>query len=146
MRPGAFSQAGFLAAGERLEQVLARDRELLTGLGLEAAALAAPLDRLLSVAEGSRLRWARVGAVLVRISVHRGFQLCPWTSNPPNQCTAGGGVSHASVDWRARNLRRGVSLSGPGLAVHLIRDHGFFGGPNTPFRVDPGGLAQLFAA
>src|SRR5436305_14594290 len=90
MRPGAFSQAGFLAAGERLEQVLARDRELLTGLGLEAAALAAPLDRLLSVAEGSRLRWARVGAVLVRISVHRGFQLCPWTSNPPNQCTAGG--------------------------------------------------------
>src|SRR5690242_4224484 len=112
MRPGGFSQSGFLGEGERLEEVLAADAAVLARLGLDTAALVAPLDDLLASAEASRLRLAREGAVVLRIMVYRGFQLCPWTANPPNQCTAGLGVSHASLDWRARNLRRRVALSG----------------------------------
>jgi hypothetical protein len=143
MAPGRFSQGGFLGEGERLEEVLAADRELVARLEVVAGDLTAPLDRLLAAAEASRFRWAREGAVVLRVVVFRGFQLCPWTPNPPDQCTAGDGVAHASVDWRARNLRRSVALSGPGLAVHLIRDHGFFGGRRMPTRVDPEALARL---
>jgi hypothetical protein len=143
MRPGAYSQSGFLTEGDRLEPVLTADGVFLERLGLKPDTLAEPLNRLLSSAEATRLRFARDGAIVLRITVHRGFQLCPWTSDPPNQCTAGLGVGHASVDWQARNLRRRASLSGPGLAVHLIRDHGFFGGPATRYRVDPIALARL---
>ncbi|MGZ4411765.1 MAG: hypothetical protein ACXVY8_06480 [Gaiellaceae bacterium] len=143
MRPGVYSQAGFLNEGERLEEVLAADAAVLVGLELEPDSLAAPLDRLISAAEANRLRFTRERAILLRIAVHRGFQLCPWTADPPNQCTVGAGVSHASVDWQACNLRRLVALSGPGLAVHLIREHGFFGGSGTRFRVDPSALARL---
>jgi hypothetical protein len=28
-------------------------------------------------------------------------------------------------------------MEGPGLIIHLIREHGFFEGLNSPYRVDP---------
>ena len=143
MAPGAFSSEGFLAPGQRLRDVLEADRRTLETAGLDGARLTAQLDELLTAAKGSRLRRARRGFVSVRIEVFRGFQLCPWTPNPPEQCRAGGGVTHASIRWHLRNLRNGSSLSGPGLAVHLVRDHGFFGGPGTSNRVDPLALARV---
>ena len=73
-----------------------------------------------------------------------GFQICPWAANPHSgQCTAGGGVRHASVDWQLRNLATRERLSGPGLIVHLIRAHGFFEGLESAGRVDPRSLARV---
>jgi hypothetical protein len=60
MRPGGFSQSGFLGEHERLEDVLATDAQTLAELGLTAEELAAPLDRLLDAAEEGRGRSARV--------------------------------------------------------------------------------------
>jgi hypothetical protein len=146
MRPGAFSQAGFLGEDERLEGVLAADARTLEELGLTAEELAAPLDRLLDAAEAAgRRRSARVdGRFEIRIEVFTGFQICPWAPSPHSgQCTAGGGVRHASVEWQLRNLGSGERLGGPGLIVHLIRAHGFFEGFGSPHRVDPRALARI---
>ncbi len=35
------------------------------------------------------------------------------------------------------NRRTGKPLDGPGLIVHLIAEHGFFEGRESPYRVDP---------
>ncbi len=144
MRPGAFSQVGFLGRTERLEEVLDRDRQILVDLGLTPAEIAAPLDALLDAAEASARNRARLGDLSVRIELTTGFQICPWASDPNQaQCNAGGGVRHASLTWQARNHRTRGRLSGPGLIVHLIRDHGFFEGRGSPHRVDPEELARI---
>jgi hypothetical protein len=145
MRPGEFSQTGFLGEHERLEDVLARDARTLEESGLSPNELADALERLLDAAEAARGRSARLdGRFDVRIEVFTGFQICPWAPSPHSgQCTAGGGVRHASVAWQVRNRRTREELSGPGLIVHLIRAHRFFEGFESPHRVDPLALARV---
>lgn len=145
MRPGEFSQGGFLGEHERLENVLAADARTLEEANLSPDELADSLERLLDAAEAARGRSARVdGDFDVSVEVFTGFQICPWAPSPHSgQCTAGGGVSHASVAWRVRNRRTDKDLRGPGLIVHLIRAHRFFEGFESPYRVDPLALARV---
>ena len=73
--------------------------------------------------------------------------MCPWSAAPhQHQCTAGLGVQFASLDWDISNLQAHRRMHGPGLAVHLIRDHHFFEGFDGPNRLDPGALVQLLDA
>jgi hypothetical protein len=145
MRSGAFSRAGFLGPDEKLEDVLEADAHTLGELALSHERLAEALDHLIAAAEASPARRATVdGRYLVAVELRPGFQICPWAPDPHHaQCTAGQGVRHASMDWQIRNLRTRASMRGPGLAVHLIRDHHFFEGRESPFRLDPPALAQL---
>ena len=144
MRPGAFSRTGFLGPTERLREVLETDAAVLRKLNVTCAEIAQKLETLVAAAEASPDGEARVGTLQCRVQVHQGFQICPWASDPRRaQCSAGLGVRHASADWRIVNLKTGGEMSGPGLAVHLIRDHNFFEGPTAPHRVDPSRLASL---
>jgi hypothetical protein len=144
MRPGAFSRTGFLGPNERLSDVIAADFETLRNLNVTYAEIASRLDALITAAETSSDHRACVGALECRIQVYQGFQICPWAPSPyPAQCSAGLGVRHASVDWQIRNVETGKVVKGPGLMVHLIRDHHFFEGPESANRVDPTELALL---
>ena len=85
-----------------------------------------------------------MGALECGIQVHQGFQICPWTPPPyRTQCSAGLGIRHGSVDWWLKNLKTSEEIKGPGLIVHLIRDHHFFEGRMSPNRVDPSQLARI---
>ena len=92
MRPGAFSQRGFLGEDERLKDVLEADARTLEELGLSAEELATPLDRLIDAAEASRGRSARVDDRFdIGIEVFTGLQICPWAPEPHSgQCPAAG--------------------------------------------------------
>ena len=144
MRPGVFSRSGFLGPKERLGEVIAADSAALQNLNLTCAELASKLDALIAAAEISPTHQASMGMLQCRIQVHQGFQLCPWTPDPrQGQCSVGLGVRHASVDWWIANARIGEEMKGPGLVVHLIRDHHFFEGPTSPNRVEPSKLARV---
>jgi len=182
MRPGAWSEKGFLGGSERLEDVLEGDRQTLSELGLEPEDLAEALDCLVgaagahfiesedsdpaSVEFASRMREAvakaeaRFGSVeqlseswgvLVgeRFEVSErhyfGSQECPWGPGwrdaEPGQAIRLCGWG--SSDWFITDVRRELSMSGPSLITHLIREHGFFEGIKSPYRVDPRALAEL---
>jgi hypothetical protein len=144
MRPGVFSRTGFLGLHERLSDVIAADNGTLRNLDLTHAEIASRLEDLITGAEASPARQTRVGALECRVRVHQGFQICPWVRDSHHaQCSAGLGVRHGSVDWWITNLTTGQEMKGPGLVVHLIRDHHFFEGPMSPNRVDPSALARL---
>ncbi|MDR3726709.1 MAG: hypothetical protein P4K86_06700 [Terracidiphilus sp.] len=145
MRPGAFSRVGFLGPQESLQEVLEADRIEVERLGLTFTRLAESLEKLIDAAEASSSRKAKVdGMHRIEIEQFTGFQICPWAPDPHHaQCTAGQGVRHASVNWRIVNLNTGQVMRGPGLAVHLMRDHHFCQGKESPLRVDPGELARL---
>jgi hypothetical protein len=120
------------------------DAKTLSELDLSCAVLASELDELVSAAEASPARQARIGALECQVQVNQGFQICPWAPNPDrSQCDVGLGVRHASIDWRIINLETSEEMKGPGLVIHLIRDHEFFEGRMSPNRVDPLQLARL---
>src|SRR5439155_2913656 len=65
---------------------------------------------------------------------YMGHQLCPWDDDDA------AASRWSSSDWLIRNLRTGQQMplpgmEGPGLIIHLIREHHFFEGLNSPYRV-----------
>jgi hypothetical protein len=52
-------------------------------------------------------------------------------------------VHLSSLDWWVENLRTGQVLQGPGLIVHLMHDHHFCEGQESPYRVEPVALVEL---
>lgn len=143
MRPGNYSQSGFLGQNESLIEILQNDADELAELGVEAAELAAGLGQLLETALASKQTVTRVGHHNVRIRRYKGFQICPFAPEPFENPCPGGGTKLGSIDWEIRNTHRSVRLSGPGLIVHLIGIHGFFEGLESPYRVAPRALAEL---
>lgn len=143
MQPGVYSTKGFLGIGERLNDVLLHDQVILKDLNLTYDELAEPLSELLNTA--LQTNKTQINFFEVRLTKYKGYQICPWATDPHHQqCTAGGGVEFGSIDWVITNKRRKIKVSGPGLIVHLIRDHHFFEGINSPYRVEPLALAKLF--
>jgi hypothetical protein len=63
-----------------------------------------------------------------------GYQACPW------DCKI---CQWSDLDFRIENQRTGETLTGPGLIVHLIREHHFFEGLKSPYRVDPIKLVKV---
>lgn len=144
MRPGSFSQTGFLGPNETLRQVLDTDARALGELGVSAHALAERLRELLQAAVASKRTVTRVGHYDVRVRRYKGPQICPFAPQPhENPCPAGSDIRFASIDWDIRNTRSHVRLSGPGLIIHLIGAHTFFEGLQSPYRVAPRALAEL---
>jgi len=74
------------------------------------------------------------GNLQIFVNQYRGMQECPW----------GCGIDPlSSYDFLILNRNRAASITGPGLIVHLIRDHHFFEGEGSPYRVDPQKLAAV---
>jgi hypothetical protein len=84
-------------------------------------------------AGGAELRVG--GRYEIKLTIYLGDQGCPWSGKI--SC----GI--ASTDWWIRNTARDLELSGPTLITQLIKEHGFFEGLQSPYRVDPKRLARL---
>jgi hypothetical protein len=61
-----------------------------------------------------------------------GYQTCPW-----------GCDAESDLDFKVENERAGEVVKGPGLIVHLIREHHFFEGLESPYRVSPIKLVKV---
>jgi hypothetical protein len=63
------------------------------------------------------------------ITQWRGFQECPWGCDVE--------PSWWSFDFLLLNRTTGEFITGPGMIVHLVREHHFFEGMESPYRTDP---------
>lgn len=161
MRPGQSSQGGFLGVNESLEAVIAQDEQVLARLGTTHEQIATILEKMIVRVHEQRnllssdeylerqttfpnlyqpqknphfskenLPDINIGYLIEYFQIffvqYRGFQDCPW------DCSAGG-----SFDFMILNRKSGESFSAPALITHLIRDHHFFEGVESPYRVDP---------
>lgn len=179
MRPGGFSEKGFLGPTESFEALMHQDDRALEALGVSHEQVADALESMLQLVEVQRnkllqenfseyskregrgaehllpniynakqpprfsledLPSAEVGYLVgnslqVFIEEYRGLQDCPW------------GCEHdrrSSLNFLVLNRQTGRCLTGPGLAIHLIRAHRFFEGLGSPFRVDPVAAIEVF--
>lgn len=149
MRPGAWDTAGFLGADESLQAILVADAQVLAEAGMEAEALGDRLMSLLERAEAARSdvgRPLREDAFEVEILRQRGLITCPWAAEEFEPCSVGAGSRATADRFVVTRLSSGQRLEGFVIVAHLIRDHGFFGGPGTRFRIEPGDVLGVLAA
>ena len=162
MRPGAYSEKGFLGRSESLEAVIAHDDQALKTLGISHGQIADALERILTSVDDQiaqlhgegkqaelsrresswfpRIRAGRLpstdvgylvgGNLQVFIVKYRGFQDCPWECGDPVP-------PWSMLDFLLLNRQSGEYVTGPGMIVHLIREHHFFEGLRSPYRVEP---------
>jgi hypothetical protein len=143
MQPGAWDGPGFLRPGTSLAAVISEDAETARGLGLDPEAIGGRLGELLDAGEGSDLgRPATVGSFRVEIVRGRGFLTCPWAPEEFAPCPVGLGGGAAANRFTIAG-EAGRRLEGYELSAHLIRDHGFFGGPGTRYRLEPEAVAAF---
>ncbi len=172
MRPGAWSDKGFLGPTEFLEDVIDQDAQTLASRGISHEQIADVLERVVQAAfeQESSMSFEEIR--------QRGLQReCPDLDHPENipnftidnlpesnkgflvgdlQVFIAGylGIQECpwecavqpnwgSFDFLILNRRTGEYITGPGLIVHLIRAHHFFEGVETSYRTDPSRVIRV---
>jgi hypothetical protein len=144
MRPGGWFTRPLLLSQHRLEPILEADARALAEMNVTAQALGAALGNLLRQASGSD--WHdpyRHSRLDVEVRHRRGFITCPWAEDETEKCVVGEGVRPTANEFLIRHRSSGATIAGFEISAHLVRDHGFFGGPGTVFRIEPTELASL---
>jgi hypothetical protein len=135
MAPGRLSRDGFLGADERtLDDIIGADLATLEAAGLEPHDIADLLDELHESAdealEGPKELYD--GKVKIRETEVRGSIPCPFA------CAFR--THKANIEVTAD----GMTLLLTPLSAHMIREHGFFQGKGSPFRLEPTDLIRLY--
>jgi len=132
MAPGAWSAEGFLGDDPLGIERIQVDRTAMDRLGVSPGDLGEVLDRLWR--EGC----ARFGCPLdategvqVQVDEAKGSLACPFG----HKGTYGKGLMQVTIGDK--------TLRFSPLSIHMIQEHGFFGGIGSPYRVEPEDIAAL---
>lgn len=120
----------------RLAEILDHDHESVNALGLTNEQIASRLEEITHAAKknlGDRLTIEN--RYEVRAEEHRGMIPCPW-KHPQ-------GLFFKSY-MELQDKKSGETLIWSDLSIHLIREHGFFQGKGSPFRLEPTVLKRVF--
>lgn len=135
LRSGKLAAGGFMGADSRSpEEVIAQDAATLAALGYNAAQVAMRMQELRDLARPQLGNWINVGEVLqVKSEDFKGFNVCPWPH---------AGRFEKRITTAVRTDTR-QSISWSDLNIHLIKEHGFFEGKGSYFRVEPQELVSV---
>ncbi len=134
MQPGVITLSGFLGSDTRpLNEIIADDSAVLATLERSPEEIATRMAELTQASWDSYLGETLIeGKYLVRTDVYRGKLPCPF--------------GHAGIFRKAitqlENQSNGLSVVWTSLNIHLIKDHGFFEGRGSAFRLDPSALIK----
>jgi hypothetical protein len=132
-RPGQISRDGFLGSDLRsVREIVRQDGQTLERLGLTPEAVADVLQDLIDAAKRGLEGPVDAGTCIVRLDWARGLVPCPF----------GEKRLQPKITVEAVRKWTGETMWFTQLSVHLIREHGFFGGEGSVFRIEP----ELMAA
>jgi len=135
MMPGALSAHGFIGQDSRnLADILHTDAESLEKAGVSKEALAEKMQELTDYGMHGLGTPMPMGELFeVEVGDYRGKLPCPFKDN-------------AKIDKRQTVVRRldtGVMMRWTDLNIHMIKEHGFFEGHGSIYRLDPVELARF---
>jgi hypothetical protein len=117
-----------------VDEVIAEDRAVLEKLGYNAAQVAMRLQELRDLARPALGNWVKISDVLeVKSEDYKGFIVCPWPH-------AGRFEKRITT---AQRLDTNQSASWSDLNIHLIKEHNFFEGKGSFFRIEPQDLIRV---
>ncbi len=135
MARGVLARDGFLGTDTRnLADIVAEDAEALARLGVRAEDLGGALERLGDAA---------LAALGGPVAVEGRYEVQAVEVMGRIPCPFGGCGLFPKAEIRGRRLDTGQELLWTPLGAHLIRAHGFFQGRGSPYRLEPGTLAEF---
>ncbi len=134
MRPGAITLYGFLGSDERnLIDILTDDDGVVKRLGLSHEHIADRLEELRDLGKDGLGEFTKVGSHFhVRVESVRGKLPSPF----------GGPGLYQKTNTIVKNDALDQEVVYSDLHIHLIRNHGFYQGRGSRFRLDPVVLAR----
>eukprot|EP00734_Pompholyxophrys_sp_LG126_P000059 Pompholyxophrys_sp_v1_NODE_3_length_18401_cov_4.332280.p4 type:complete len:389 gc:universal NODE_3_length_18401_cov_4.332280:7999-9165(+) len=156
MYPGGCSYQGFLLPGEKLRDVVKKDRETLAELGITYKQISDILlsihgkyKRMQTLAYGNGNKSAIFGSALVvdgryEVSemVYMGAQECPFQNKAKDP--AYHGYQYGDRDITIKDMNSGQIIVYNSLLPHMIKEHQFFESPNCSHRLDPVAVVRMF--
>ena len=134
MKPGVITLSGFLGSDPRnLFDIIAEDAKTLAFLEKDPDEIALRMQYFTDISwEASGEEVTVDDIFIVRTDVVRGKLPCPF--------------AHVGIYRKAIttvfNTRLNIELRWTSLSIHLIKEHGFFEGKGSPFRLDPETLVK----
>lgn len=133
LMPGALAANGFMGGdGRSPGEIIEEDRATLHAEGFNAFALGFRMEELTKAAVENLGSPLTLGGAELTTDEAMGWLPCPFGHPglyPKTVVTLTDASTMTSLRWSA-------------LGAHLIKDHGFFGGKGSPFRLEPTLLAR----
>jgi hypothetical protein len=144
MRPGGWYPAVLLTQQESLLEIIQEDKLQLESMNVSSRVIGDTLHRLLI--DSKETDWfspKQMGDLDVEIHHRRGFLTCPWAAEEFEKCVMGDKWRPTADEFMISNRTFNKHLNGFLLSIHLIREHSFFGGHGTIYRIEPMFIAML---
>ncbi len=135
MKPGVITLHGFLGKDDRnLVDILIEDEAAVSRLGLTHLQIGRRMAELREKGERGLGEYIDVAPHFqVRVETVRGKLPSPF----------GGPGLHQKTNTAVRNLQLGEEVVYSDMQIHLVRDHGFYEGKGSPFRLEPARTAEI---
>jgi hypothetical protein len=135
MKPGVLTLHGFLGTDERnLVDILIADDGEVRRLGLTHEQIGRRMSHFRELGRKGLGEYIPVAPHFdVRVETVRGKLPSPF----------GGPGLYEKTNTAVRNNRTGEEIVYSDLQIHLVRDHGFYEGEGSPFRLDPERIAAV---
>jgi hypothetical protein len=135
MKPGVITLEGFLGTDERnLIDILIEDDAEVKRMGLTHEAIADCMCEFRDKGKEGLGEFISVEPHFdVRVDTVRGKLPSPF----------GGPGLYSKINTTVHNKRLGREITYTDLNIHMIRDHGFYEGKGSRFRLEPGDLVEI---
>lgn len=135
MQPGVISLHGFLGSDRRnLLEILTADQDAVNALGLSHEQIANRLQELTTAAQKA------LGTAVV---LERRYEVRYDESRGTISSPFGSTRRFPKDTLYLKDIESGETLQWSSLSIHMIREHGFYGGIGSPYRVDPARAARI---
>ena len=126
--PGEITRDGFLGTDARhIHDIIREDLKILEYENISTQQMADRMQYFTDQGKEALENNIEVDTYTVRIDWARGMIPCPF----------GEPGLHHKITVYLTNTKTGQSITFTQLSIHLIREHGFFAGKGSPFRLEP---------
>lgn len=133
-KPGKITKDGFLGDDIRhVHDIVKEDSLILSQMGIEAETIADRLQYFIDEGKKGLETKVDLGDFTVQISWDRGMLPCPF----------GEPRLHHKITATLYNKKLDKEITYSQLNVHMIREHGFFEGKGSAFRLEPEELVEV---
>ncbi len=135
MKPGVITLHGFLGTDTRnLVDILIDDDAAVKRLGLTHEQIGRRMAELREKGEKGLGEYISIPPCFeVRVETVRGKLPCPF----------GEPGLYVKANTSVKSTRKGREIVYSDMQIHLVRDHGFYEGKGSPFRLEPAEIADV---
>ncbi len=135
LRSSKLSAVGFMGSDNRsLTEIVDADLAELARLDYTAPQLAEKIQQITDLAAKALGNWAHIDDThRAKVTEAKGRIPCPW----PHP------AYFAKRVTTLKDTKTGTEIKWSDLNIHLIKEHGFFEGKGSPFRIEPKQIIKM---